>query len=273
MQYTKITYLLKIKPPYFIGSQIRGALGHTLKKIVCINPAFECKECFAKESCLYYEFYESKEYHKFRLDFELGKEFYDFSFYLFDNTCNKLPYIVSAFDKVFAEIGLGKDRLTAKYDLFINDIHSNKNGKIVLPKDYIKKFVIDEICQDIVLEFVTPLRIKKDNRFLRDDSIKLSDIINSIYQRQMKLLGKEFKKFPYNIEGEIVKKDLYYKELTRKSNRQKTVMKLGGIMGEVSIKNLNKESFEVLKLGELIGVGKQSVFGLGKIKIKDKICN
>ncbi|AFI06627.1 CRISPR system precrRNA processing endoribonuclease RAMP protein Cas6, partial [Helicobacter cetorum] len=39
-------------------------------------------------------------------------------------------------------------------------------------------------------------------------------------------------------------------------------------MGSVKIKGLNKESFEVLKLGELIGVGKSCVFGLGKIEVK-----
>jgi len=80
MQYTKISIISKLTPPYFIGSQLRGALGYALKKVVCINPAYKCDECFAKNSCLYYEFYESNEYHKFRFDFELDKEFYDFSF-------------------------------------------------------------------------------------------------------------------------------------------------------------------------------------------------
>lgn len=37
----------------------------------------------------------------------------------------------------------------------------------------------------------------------------------------MKLLNKDYKRFPYETEGTIVEKDLNYKELTRKSNRQK----------------------------------------------------
>jgi CRISPR/Cas system endoribonuclease Cas6 (RAMP superfamily) len=45
-------------------------------------------------------------------------------------------------------------------------------------------------------------------------------------------------------------------------------MNLGGLIGEIQIKGLNKESFEVLKVGELIGVGKQTVFGLGKIEVE-----
>jgi len=105
---------------------------------------------------------------------------------------------------------------------------------------------------------------------VRDGSIALEDIISSIYQRQMQLLGKGYGKFPYPIEGEIVSKTVEYKELTRQSNRQKTTMNLGGIVGEIEIKGLNKECYEVLKVGELIGMGKQTVFGLGKIEIKEK---
>lgn len=40
-------------------------------------------------------------------------------------------------------------------------------------------------------------------------------------------------------------------------------------MGYVKIKGLSKECFEVLKVGELIGVGKSTVFGLGKIKVEE----
>ena len=84
----------------------------------------------------------------------------------------------------------------------------------------------------------------------------------------MKILGREYKKFPYEIKGEIINKDLHFKELTRLSNRQKTTMNMGGIIGEIEYENLGKECFEVLKLGELLGVGKQTVFGLGKIKVQ-----
>ena len=104
---------------------------------------------------------------------------------------------------------------------------------------------------------------------MRDDSIELPDIINSIYQRQMQLLDKGFRKFDYEIQGTITHKDIYYKELTRKSNRQKTTMKLGGIMGTMTLTNLNKPTYEVLKIGTLIGAGKSTVFGLGNMGIKE----
>ena len=270
MRYTKTSIIIKDKPPYFIGSQLRGAFGYALKKVTCINPSFKCEGCFAEESCLYYEFYEQKNKpHKYRFDFELGREFYDFSLYLFDDATTKLPYVLSALQMMLSQNGLGRERKTYKeFDLYIDDKAIDPQN-MQIPKDNIKTLQIDNICRDIRIDFKTPLRIKKNNRFIRDDNIELKDIVNSIYQREMQLLGLGYKKFPYPIEGQIVKKDLDYKELTRMSNRQQSTMNMGGIMGTIEIKGINKESYEVLKVGELIGVGKQTVFGLGKIEVEE----
>jgi len=273
LKYTKLSILIrsKRKPAFFVGSQLRGALGYALKKVTCINPSYQCEGCFATNNCLYYQFYEEKNsFHKYRFDFKLGLDYYNFDFYLFDDACEKLPYVVSAFYMMLTQNGLGKEKTTYKdFDMYVNDSSCIENHQIKLPKEYIKTFQIDTICQNITLEFITPLRMKKENRFVRGNELELKDIINSIYQRQMRLLGVGYKKFPYKIEGEIVTKELHYKELTRASNRQKTTMNMGGIMGYIKIKNLNKESCEVLKLGELLGVGKQTVFGLGKIEVEE----
>jgi CRISPR-associated endoribonuclease Cas6 len=171
---------------------------------------------------------------------------------------------------LLTQIGLGVEHRTFKnFDMFINDENCFASGKLTLPKDFTKKLFIDKICPNISLRFATPLRIKKENRFLRSDEVELEGIINSIYQRQMKLMNREYKKFPYPIVGEITKKELRYKELTRQSNRQKITMNMGGLMGEIEILGLGKECYEILKVGELIGVGKQTVFGLGKIEVKE----
>jgi len=271
MQYTKLSITIHDKPPYFIGSQLRGALGYGLKKVTCINPSYTCEGCFASSSCLYYEFYEAQNsFHKFRFDFLLGIDYYDFNLYLYDTATAKLPYVVSALHMMLTQNGLGKEQKKYKeFDLFVNDISAYDDGKLKLPQETTKSLQIDTFRPNVTLQLVTPLRIKKDNRFIRDDSIELTDIISSIYQRQMRLLGKEYRRFPYEIKGESVAKNLHFKELTRQSKRQKTTMKLGGIMGEIEIKGLNKECYEILKVVELIGMGKQTVFGLGKITVRE----
>jgi len=270
LRYTKLRVVIDTKAPFFIGSQIRGAFGVALKRVVCINPSFDCKECFAQNNCLYFDFYENRNiYHNYRLDFELGKSYYDFSLILFEDSSTKLPFVLSAFLKMLKEIGLGKERKTFEdFKIFVNEEELNLSN-LKLPPSYIKEFQIDSFCPNITINFVTPLRIKKKNKFVRAEELELSDILNSIYQRKLKLLGLKNSKIPFKIEAEVVKKELTFLELQRYSNRQKTKMNFGGLAGEMIIKDLDKESFKLLKLGELIGVGKQTSFGLGKIKIEE----
>ncbi|WP_104761737.1 CRISPR system precrRNA processing endoribonuclease RAMP protein Cas6 [Helicobacter cetorum] len=271
MNYIKITIKIKDKPPFFMGSQIRGAFGVALKKIVCLNPPNKHGVCILKENCLYCAFFEIKNtISTYRLDFKLGAREYDFNVYLFNRATKELAYVLSALLEMLKNIGLGKEKKTYEdFSMLINDTNCLNGEEISLPKNSQQIFSIKERFENIILELVTPLRIKKDNRFLRDaKNLELKDLINSIYQRQMKLLNRDFKKFPYEIKGEIIERDLKYLELTRSSNRQKTTMQFGGLVGKLKIKGLNKESFEVLKLGELIGVGKSCVFGLGKIEVK-----
>ncbi len=272
MRFTKVSIIVHDKPPYFMGSQLRGALGYALKKVTCINPSYTCEGCFATSNCLYHQFYEEKNtFHKYRFDFELGKEYYDFSLYLFEEACEKLPYILSALYQLLTQNGLGRENKTYHdFELYINDQRALNHGAFTIPPNSIQNFSIHATHQDMTLRLTTPLRIKKNNRFVRDDSIALEDIIGSIYQRQMQLLGEGYGKFPYPIEGEIVSKTIEYKELTRQSNRQKTTMHLGGVIGTMQIKGLNIESYTMLKLGTLIGVGKSTAFGLGKIEIEEE---
>jgi len=269
MNYTKFSIILKEKPPYFIGSQLRGAFGYALKRVVCINPSFKCNDCFASSSCLFYNFYEQKGvFHKYRFDYELGKNFYDFNFYLFDDVVDKLPYIVSAFYKLFTEIGLGKDRKTyTNFDMFVNDEMINENNNLKIPKEYKQEFKVESFSESVTIILKTPIRIKKNNKFVRVEELNLFDIFNSIYQRKLSLTNQERKKYPYNVSANIIEKDLSFKKLTRLSNRQKTKMSFDGIIGTIKVNNLSNEEFELLKLGEIIGVGKQTTFGLGKIEI------
>ena len=84
----------------------------------------------------------------------------------------------------------------------------------------------------------------------------------------MRILGRRDKRFAYEIKGEITSKDLRFLDLRRYSNRQQTAMNMGGIIGKIGNWRVNKECYEGLKLGENLGAGKQTAFGLGKIKVK-----
>ena len=259
------------QPSYFIGSMIRGAMGYALKKVTCINPSYKCEGCFTASSCLYHQFYEAKNtLHNYRFEIELGSGKFDFGLYLFNDASGALPYVLSALQITLMQNGLTKNNYK------FNDLTISVNGQEVFDGKEFKSldilpklFKIDSFCPNIKIKLPTPLRIKKHNKFLRDD-VELEDLLRSIHQREQELVyGKKVFKLDHKPSYFSSIKALQYKSLTRKSNRQKQTMKMDGIVGELAVMGIDEESYRLLKLGEIIGVGKQTVMGLGRIEIED----
>ena len=244
MKYTKLTIKIKSndKPPYFIGSQLRGAFGYALKKVV--------KKQLLDDN-IYNKFFEQKDVtHKYRFDIRLGLQSYEFSFYLFEDECDEVYNCISAF-----------------HEIYLNKKLVYSNGELKQFDKYIKKFKQPKQRKDFILRLETPLRIKKDGKYVINDSLELESIINSIFQRNLALQNKDFEKLPFKPKYKLISKDIFFNDIKRYSNVQNTSMQLGGVMGEMWISDIDEESFNWLKLGEIIGVGKQTVFGLGKISI------
>jgi CRISPR/Cas system endoribonuclease Cas6 (RAMP superfamily) len=55
----------------------------------------------------------------------------------------------------------------------------------------------------------------------------------------------------------------------RYSNRQEMEMLMGGLVGGISYTGALTEFCPLLRLGEVVHVGKQTTFGLGKIEVKE----
>ncbi len=260
MRYSKISFRSNEVLPYkFLGSAIRGVFGSSLKDVVCINPSRECKGCFAKDGCLFYEFYEMDN-PKFRLNLEMGGKL-DFDIILFND---KAPYVISALYKAFREKGITKERIKPDFKLYFND-ELIFDGEFRRFDNKMLEFKSDEREGEITLTLKTPLRIKEKGKFVRDD-INVETILRSIHHRKCKLTDSKITKLDFKGEWEVLDKDLSFVDLVRFSNRQKSKMKLGGIVGEIKLR-VDKKTYKMLKLGELIGVGKQTTFGLGRVEI------
>lgn len=246
MTYTKQTYEIQAKKPYlFIGSKVRGGFGYALKEEVCINPSFTCKDCFASKECIFYKMYELQNVtHDYRLDFKLESEKYKFSLLLFNELQEHKKLIQTAM------------------------LRSLSYYKEIEFKEKAKKLKAKNFSPIIKISFLTPLRIKKQNRFATDD-IELLDILVSIKKRYQALHKLSDEKLDISQNFKVVSKNFRYQELVRRSNKQDTKMNMGGLMGEMIISNIDKKTYELLKLGEIIGVGKSTVFGLGKITIEE----
>jgi len=259
------------KPPFFVGSMFRGALGVTLKRVVCINPSYTCEGCFSSKQCIYYQFYEEKNvFHAYRLGIEIQPNNFDFSFYLFENATSSLPYVLSAIKEAAEEQGFGKERKTMKIRQIAVSNNIVYDGKTFQPLENIvaNELKIDSYCPDVELEFTMPLRIKENNKFAKN-SVALHTLVNNIHSRYRQLKGLAPARMDYRVEGEIVTSNLKFVEMQRYSNRQKKGMSMGGLKGTLKIKGLDPKSYEYLKIGEIIGAGKQTVFGLGSYIMKE----
>ncbi|MEY4503770.1 MAG: hypothetical protein RL154_62, partial [Pseudomonadota bacterium] len=117
---------------------------------------------------------------------------------------------------------------------------------------------------------LTPLRLKSNGAFFKLQEIIPLAILLSIDKRY-KELKNIYKKS--NIENIPIQKEanLKFVDLERYSNRQKTKMGLGGFMGNLLYENIGEECAKILQIGEIIGVGKSVVFGLGRIKIEETV--
>jgi len=273
MHYHHITVTINThhKPSYFTGSMIRGAMGYALKKVTCINPSYQCEGCFTANNCLYYQFYEEKNsYHSYRYEIALGSGKFDFGLYLFADASTNLPYVLSALHKTLTENGLTKQNHKFKhFTMSVNgqEVFDGKEFKSLELRE--QRFKVDSFCPNVKVKLLTPLRIKKQNRFLRDN-VELEDILRSIYQREQELFyGRKAFTLEYKPSLSTTVKALQYKSLTRNSNRQRQSMKMDGIVGELAVMGIDEESYRLLKLGEIIGVGKQTVMGLGRIEVED----
>jgi hypothetical protein len=272
LNYLKIDVALNTNERHsydFLGSTLRGAFGVALKRVVCINPKYKCEECFSTSNCVYYDFFEMKnKFHFYRFSKALKEQNYDFSFYLFEEACEKLPYILNAFVEMVTRQGLGVERkkfgikhiVCNKQLIFQNDTFDI--GRIVP-----KKFEVGDMLKDITLLFQTPLRIKSDNKLL-SKTPKLEQILSSISNRLNEFKGLPTTRLPFEPSYEEAQSSVIFKDLTRYSNRQKIKMQIGGILGYIKYKNIDERSYAILKLGEIIGAGKLTVFGLGELRVE-----
>ena len=269
MKYSVISVKSDVILPYkFIGSTIRGAVGNELKKVVCINPTRECKGCFAKDDCLYFDMYEV-ENPKFRLKINLEGNV-NFEILLFEELTQKIPYLVAAVYKVLKERGISKNRIKAnQLEIKVNDeiIYNGKNFKEIKKESL--SFNINGFSPKIHLNISTPIRIKDNNKLVRKN-LKLETLLRSIWHRFNRLKNRSFSKLPFEPEYKLINKSLSFVDFTRYSNRQKTKMKLGGVIGFLDIE-VDEDSYKLLKIGEIIGVGKQVTFGFGNIKVYNEI--
>ena len=290
--------------PYYKGSTFRGEFGRALKRVVCALRRNDCTECLLRHKCIYFQVFEtpssSEEIKETRIaapphpfvieppltqetHFKIGDHF-DFHLLLFGPTNEYLPYFIYAFEQM-GSIGIGK-RVNGKRANFVlknitangKQIYSHKEQ--ILKKNvpyqnlilHDKKQISDGILT-IKITIETPLRIKFENRLAA--TLPFHVLVRAMLRRVSSL-------FNYYGDGEpeldyrgmvgrakdiqIADSNLTWFDWRRYSNRQDQAMLMGGMLGSVTYQGKFGEYLPLIDLCAKVHLGKQTSFGLGKIK-------
>ena len=222
-------------------------------------------------------------------NFYKKNEIIKFSLILIGQAISLFPYFAYSFGLAGKE-GIGRQK-KGKFIItkIINDkdkevLYYYKNDELKSLNNYysINDFTSKDSYKDerflVNLKFITPTRIMFNEKlvsepefhiYVRNALRRISNLnffhcINDAGKLELEL------DFNYYIEKSLdisSKKSLKWYSLDRYSNRQKTHMKLSGFIGDISFENVPYEYLWIIKLGELIHIGKNTTFGHGKYSL------
>lgn len=133
------------------------------------------------------------------------------------------------------------------------------------------------LTSDQSISLQTPLRVNRDGRLVGAGSFQFSDLFNNLLRR-VSMLSHFYTDKPFETDfacltREARKVDVYdaqlhWQEQTRYSNRQRSRMQMGGIVGNFSVHASDLEPFwPVLWLGQWLHAGKATSMGLGRYRL------
>jgi len=292
--------------PEYKGSTFRGGFGITFRRIVCALKRESCDECILKSKCIYAYVFDTSpppesdrlRHHKnipqpFILEppvettmyYPPGKEL-SFSFILVGKAIEYIPYFVFTVEEM-GKSGIGKGRgmfslkrVTSRGAEGSREVFNGNDRRFIPDRNSLQPMIekrIDELgkAERVVLTFLTPTRIVSDDRFV--STPEFHHIIRSLLRRISNLLyfhcGMEA---PWDFAGlienaekvKVIDTKLEWNDWERYSKRQDTRMKMGGFTGKVVFEGDFSQTGVVLALGELLHVGKNATFGLGKYAVE-----
>ncbi|MDI9469765.1 MAG: CRISPR system precrRNA processing endoribonuclease RAMP protein Cas6 [Acidobacteria bacterium] len=282
----------------YTGSVWRGALGHALKKVVCVTRHSACMSCLVYRSCPYPYIFETppppgaqkmRKYtaapHPFLIEPPAGPEgdAYDLGLTLIGRGNGYLSYLIHALQRA-GEQGLGKGRISVELTGVWQALpaESERWKQIYEPGGILEAgppdVAVVPAAPDMVrITFETPTRLQRDAHLVTPRRFRFSDLFGPLLRR-VSMLSAFHTDTPLETDFaglmerarrvEAVGAKLVWKDWTRYSSRQRTTMQMGGLIGEIVV-DLT-EGFQLwpyLWLGQWLHVGKGTSMGLGRYTI------
>ena len=293
--------------PSYWGSALRGGMGKWLKKATCALRHNQCSGCAIRNTCAYGYIFETESTtpakkqsvnarpHPIVLQLPYPSNFstkegdhFLFSIVLIDKAQTFLPHIIYSITKLGKEDGIGA-KTNHGYGRFeICSISTDKHilykkedGELTLagqPKALELTNGSHKPVTKMVIEFRTPFRVKYKGKFsyripfhlLVRTALRRVSTLETFYgpgEPDLDYLGL------INAAHDVLttKEDLKWHEVPRFSSRQKQKMMIGGVVGQAAYEGENLAPFApLLQYCETVHLGKQTFFGLGRIRIAGK---
>lgn len=278
--------------PRYLGSALRGLLGHGLRKTACVTRKPVCGGCVLVDSCIYTQTFEpsARSDSNSRVPLVLavpltagrtipqgGKLCIEMT--LQGDTSQSLPYLVRAFE-LAGRRGLNPNNTrfelteVSSLSAFGNgDWHAIYSGReLELPgPTSIPK--IPQASDRIRLDWMTPLRLKRKGHLIGAKEFNGSILLNALLYRYFDLVDERPDQSTLAATcglDPLVGNQLYWRDWTRYSSRQKTRMQIGGLLGHLAIDSSHlAEWWPLLWMGQWLHLGKFTSIGLGRYRLSD----
>ncbi|WP_066367534.1 CRISPR system precrRNA processing endoribonuclease RAMP protein Cas6 [Neobacillus fumarioli] len=293
-----------VRLPSYQGSTFRGVFGHVFKDVACTCPKGKFGEIIHQENCPYAYIFETRSQSDMNnllgteeiprpfiispensnQQYFAPNERFSVRITLFGKSINYIHYFLYVLFHI-GNKGFGKGKQQAELRQvflvnengdFQNQIYSNhkmeQNFTIINSKNIIQPV---KDTSAIRAHFITPTRLKFNGHYtdtpefhivLRSAVRRITSLL--YYHHDQRILDIDFKKLFKNAEEvKLVQSDVEWYDWERYSNRQKERMKLGGIVGKAIYEGDLEPFIPWLQLAEWTHIGKNTTFGLGKIKV------
>jgi len=291
--------------PEYKGSLFRGAFGITFRRVVCVTRQQVCSGCLLTAQCSYFKIFETeipenslpflqnvkKVPHPFIIDppletkreYVAGEEL-EVGLTIFGEVISALPFFVFTFLKL-GQTGISYKR--SKLNLLdvksvsadgsaasiYNDGKLKNNYPTISAENLMKP--AEKKISKVNVQLLTPLRFQILGKIVSDPADLTPELFFTLLERRITLLSNLYcganeaytipfvqKNLSLNANG------LMMHDWQRYSSRQKTKMSLGGLQGSFTLEGELNELFPYLKLASFLNLGKNTVFGLGKMKVE-----
>jgi hypothetical protein len=294
--------------PGYKGSVFRGAFGWAFRHTVCVTKAADCTGCLLRDHCLYFKYFETeiKEHslpflkgvpkvpHPFvihppldtKREYKKGS-LIEVQLSLFGTASEYIPYFIHTFIKLGNEgLGISRQKVSLQKveSVSITDqrglVFNAEGGKIVTTGDKITPYDLLSTTSitdtsNLRLKFLTPVRLQTDGKVVMNKSnitpgLLLKNIIRRYQAISYFYCGGSGENPLINgiDEIEVSENHLRFFEWSRYSSRQKTKMQMGGFVGGITLSNIPSTVIPYIYIGSMLGIGKHTVFGMGKYVIE-----